>query len=82
MHRWFSRVVVEGESQRTLALEGANIDISDDGEVSSTDDDNEEQPKKSGLTYRVGGGTAKLLKGGMVEYVGMVERKAARSEVK
>jgi hypothetical protein len=76
--RWFSRVVVEGESLRTIALESTDIDASHDSEASSTDDG----LKKAGLTYSVGGAKVKLLKGGMVEYVEIVERKVARSLLK
>lgn len=79
--RWFSRVVVEGESPRTIALESSNMDISQDSETSSTDDE-VEKIKKLGLTYAVGGAKVKLLKGGMVEYVETVERKVARSALK
>ncbi|KAI5479106.1 Iron complex transport system ATP-binding protein [Pseudohyphozyma bogoriensis] len=68
---WFSRIVVEGESPRSILAEEA-----DDSDVgSSSDEDDEEGSKAVGKTWRVGGGKIKLMEKGMKQYVGLVERK-------
>ncbi|KAJ6482821.1 P-loop containing nucleoside triphosphate hydrolase protein [Mycena vitilis] len=69
--RWFSRVVIEGESRHA----SPNKDASDDS--SSEDDDDTTSP---GKTYRVGGGKLKLMEKGMAQYVALVERKLARKK--
>ncbi|KAJ6616249.1 P-loop containing nucleoside triphosphate hydrolase protein [Mycena sp. CBHHK59/15] len=72
--RWFSRVVIEGESLRHAAPDD---DASDD--ASSTDED-EDSGAPPGKTYRVGGGKLKLMEKGMAQYVAYVERKLARKK--
>ncbi|KAJ7368722.1 P-loop containing nucleoside triphosphate hydrolase protein [Mycena albidolilacea] len=71
--RWFSRVVIEGESLRHAAPDD---EVSD--ESSSEEEDDEAAPP--GKTYRVGGGKLKLMEKGMTQYVGIVERKLARKK--
>lgn len=78
--RWFSRVVVEGQSQRAITLESVPANISDDDEDLPTEEEGGQNT--TGLTYRVGGGKVKLLEGGIVEYVETVERKLARATAK
>ncbi|KAL8277263.1 hypothetical protein RQP46_010332 [Phenoliferia psychrophenolica] len=73
-NRWFSRIVVEGESPRALLLADAD-DSSDDGGSSSDEDEASGSGKKVGQTWRVGAGKIKLMEKGMVQYVGIVERK-------
>ena len=76
--RWFSRVVVEGETLR----EAAGVDLDDD------DDDDEEEEEESdegseeggsgrrekGTTMRVGSGKVQVVEG-MQGYVKLVERR-------
>lgn len=62
--RWFSRVVVEGESYKSE-------------EASDTSSEDETNP---GISYKVGGGKVKELKDGMSEYIAFVERKIARRQ--
>ncbi|KAJ7639258.1 P-loop containing nucleoside triphosphate hydrolase protein [Roridomyces roridus] len=71
--RWFSRVVIEGES-----LRHATQDEDGDEDLSESDDDEEEESRPPGKTYRVGGGKLKLMEKGMVQYVAFVERKLAK----
>ncbi|KAJ7126423.1 P-loop containing nucleoside triphosphate hydrolase protein [Mycena crocata] len=71
--RWFSRVVIEGQSLRHARPDD---DISDDS--SSDEEDDETTPP--GKTYRVGGGKLKLMEKGMAQYVALVERKLARKK--
>ncbi|KAJ7223921.1 P-loop containing nucleoside triphosphate hydrolase protein [Mycena rebaudengoi] len=72
--RWFSRVVIEGESLRHAAPED------DESDVPSSDEEEDGDGSPPGKTYRVGGGKLKLLEKGMAEYVGYVERKLARKK--
>ncbi|KAJ7831894.1 P-loop containing nucleoside triphosphate hydrolase protein [Mycena leptocephala] len=72
--RWFSRVVIEGESLRHAAPDD---DASEDSSSEEDEDDNDTPP---GKTYRVGGGKLKLMEKGMAQYVGIVERKLARKK--
>ncbi|KAJ7693913.1 P-loop containing nucleoside triphosphate hydrolase protein [Mycena rosella] len=71
--RWFSRVVIEGESLRHAEVDD---DVSDD--PSSDEEDDAAAPP--GKTYRVGGGKLKLMEKGMAQYVAFVERKLARKK--
>ncbi|KAJ7498543.1 P-loop containing nucleoside triphosphate hydrolase protein [Mycena latifolia] len=71
--RWFSRVVIEGES-----LRHATADDEDATDDSSSDEDDVTTPP--GKTYRVGGGKLKLMERGMAQYVALVERKLARKK--
>ncbi|KAJ7129275.1 P-loop containing nucleoside triphosphate hydrolase protein [Mycena epipterygia] len=71
--RWFSRVVIEGESLRHATPD----DESDD---SSSDEDDDDTTTPPGKTYRVGGGKLKLMEKGMAQYVALVERKLARKK--
>ncbi|KAJ6561577.1 P-loop containing nucleoside triphosphate hydrolase protein [Mycena vulgaris] len=71
--RWFSRVVIEGES-----LRHATQDDEESDDSSSEDEDDVTTPP--GKTYRVGGGKLKLLEKGMAQYVAFVERKLARKK--
>ncbi|KAJ7724833.1 P-loop containing nucleoside triphosphate hydrolase protein [Mycena metata] len=73
--RWFSRVVIEGESLR----HAAPTDGDDSEEPSSSDEDGDESTPP-GKTYRVGGGKIKLMEKGMAQYVVFVERKLARKK--
>ncbi|KAJ7741040.1 P-loop containing nucleoside triphosphate hydrolase protein [Mycena metata] len=73
--RWFSRVVIEGESLR----HAAPTDGDDSDEPSSSDEDGDESTPP-GKTYRVGGGKIKLMEKGMAQYVAFVERKLARKK--
>lgn len=67
--RFFSKIVIEGQSsRRALGLE-------DD----SDDSDSEDEGVK-GATWRVGNGGIKLCEKGMDGYVGIVERRLARRE--
>ncbi|BGP31559.1 hypothetical protein JCM10296v2_003331 [Rhodotorula toruloides] len=71
--RWFSRVVVEGETfQAALGIE----DEEEEDEESS--DSEEESAAKRGQTFRVGRGGIKLMEKGMAGYVASVERKLAK----
>ncbi|KAK7062089.1 iron complex transport system ATP-binding protein [Favolaschia claudopus] len=72
--RWFSRVVIEGESLRHAAPDD------DESDVSSSDDEDEEDQAPPGKTYRVGGGKLKLMEKGMAQYVAFVERKLAKKK--
>lgn len=72
--RWFSRIVVEGASPRALLLEEEDAD---DGEDESSSDD-EESSVRPGQTFRVGGGNIKKMEKGMLQYVGIVERRLER----
>ncbi|KAF7352440.1 Iron complex transport system ATP-binding protein [Mycena venus] len=72
--RWFSRVVIEGESLRHAAPDD---DASDE---SSSEEDEDDVGAPPGKTYRVGGGKLKLMDKGMAQYVGLVERKLARKK--
>jgi len=77
--RWFSRVVVEGANFHALRREQAGgLSESSSSEESSEDAENSEEFSALGKTYRVGGGKVTELSGGMVQYVGMVERKLAK----
>ncbi|KAJ7437118.1 P-loop containing nucleoside triphosphate hydrolase protein [Mycena galericulata] len=71
--RWFSRVVIEGESLRHAAQDD---DVSEDS--SSEDEDDPTTPP--GKTYRVGGGKLRLMEKGMAQYVAFVERKLAKKK--
>ncbi|KAJ7228264.1 P-loop containing nucleoside triphosphate hydrolase protein [Mycena pura] len=70
--RWFSRVVIEGES-----LKHANPENDASDESSSEEDEDGAPP---GKTYRVGGGKLKLMEKGMTQYVALVERKLAKKK--
>jgi ATP-binding cassette subfamily F protein 3 len=69
--RWFSRVVIEGESHRPSAPD-----------ESSDDDSSDEEEGRRGKTYKVGGGKVKQLEKGMGGYVAFVERKLERERKK
>ncbi|KAF8213955.1 P-loop containing nucleoside triphosphate hydrolase protein [Mycena galopus ATCC 62051] len=71
--RWFSRVVIEGESLRHAAQDDA---VSED----SSSEEDEEDASPPGKTYRVGGAKLKLMEKGMAQYVGIIERKLARKK--
>ncbi|KAJ6539742.1 P-loop containing nucleoside triphosphate hydrolase protein [Mycena capillaripes] len=71
--RWFSRVVIEGESLRHAAPDD---DASDD----PSSEEDEEDITPPGKTYRVGGGKLKLMDKGMAQYVAFVERKLAKKK--
>ncbi|KAK4701684.1 hypothetical protein P7C70_g4544, partial [Phenoliferia sp. Uapishka_3] len=60
--RWFSRIVIEGESPRALLMQ--DVDDSSDGEASSEDEESG-GGRKPGQTWRVGGGKLKLMEKGM-----------------
>ena len=68
--RWFSRVVIEGASPKTVS--------ESDEESSSSDEGEHDDDVKLGETYRVGGGKVKRMEGGMGQYVGIVERGLAK----
>ncbi|KAJ7098765.1 P-loop containing nucleoside triphosphate hydrolase protein [Mycena belliarum] len=70
--RWFSRVVIEGESLRHAAQDDEASDDSSDEEYDAA--------AAPGTTYRVGGGKLKLMEKGMAQYVAFVERKLARKK--
>lgn len=77
--RWFSRVVIEGESAReALRNASGQVDDDDDGEDSTESSDDEVEGRPVHKTYRVGGGGIKLMQKGMQGYVGIVERKLER----
>ncbi|KAJ7167528.1 P-loop containing nucleoside triphosphate hydrolase protein [Mycena filopes] len=76
--RWFSRVVIEGESPR----HAAPSDDADDSDEPSSSDEDDEGGSPPGKTYRVGGGKLKLMEKGMAQYVAFVERKLARKKGK
>ncbi|KAF7355682.1 Iron complex transport system ATP-binding protein [Mycena sanguinolenta] len=71
-YRWFSRVVIEGESLR----QATQVDDASD-ESSSEEEDDATPP---GKTYRVGGGKLKLMEKGMAQYVGIIERRLAKKK--
>ncbi|KAJ7734035.1 P-loop containing nucleoside triphosphate hydrolase protein [Mycena maculata] len=71
--RWFSRVVIEGESLRHAAPD-------DDASDYSCSEDEDDPSTPPGKTYRVGGGKLKLMEKGMAQYVAFVERKLARKK--
>jgi ATP-binding cassette subfamily F protein 3 len=76
--RWFSRVVVEGTSFKTLRWEHGD-DISDDDDQSDVSDGDEKMTKGPRRTYHVGNGHVKELPRGMVQYVELVERRLEKT---
>ncbi len=62
--RWFSRIVIEGQSARAVSATGS------EDEASSEDDEDESGGSKvvRGKTYKVGGGKVKEVEG-MAKYV-------------
>lgn len=75
--RWFSRVVVEGETFQAAS----GIENEDEEEDVASSDSEEEGAAKRGQTFRVGRGGIKLMEKGMAGYVGIVERKLAKRGV-
>ncbi|BGO96387.1 iron complex transport system ATP-binding protein [Rhodosporidium toruloides NP11] [Rhodotorula toruloides] len=71
--RWFSRVVVEGETFQAAS----GIEDEEEEEAESSDSE-EEGAAKRGQTFRVGRGGIKLMEKGMAGYVASVERKLAK----
>ncbi|BGP24160.1 iron complex transport system ATP-binding protein [Rhodotorula toruloides] len=72
--RWFSRVVVEGETfQAASGIEDEDEEVEEEASRDSV----EEGAAKRGQTFRVGRGGIKLIEQGMAGYVASVERKLA-----
>ncbi|KAJ6515472.1 P-loop containing nucleoside triphosphate hydrolase protein [Mycena sanguinolenta] len=71
--RWFSRVVIEGESLRHA------VQVDDVSDESSSEEE-EDDATPPGKTYRVGGAKLKLMDKGMAQYVGIIERKLAKKK--
>ncbi|KAJ7853880.1 P-loop containing nucleoside triphosphate hydrolase protein [Mycena leptocephala] len=71
--RWFSRVVIEGESLRHAAPD-------DDASEDSSSEEDEDDDATAWEDVSCGRGKLKLMEKGMAQYVGIVERKLARKQ--
>jgi hypothetical protein len=72
-HRWFNRVVIEGER--------ASARAEDQEDASSGSEDSDDAASCTGMTYRVGAGKVKAMPRGMEQYVALVEKKLKKQGV-
>ena len=72
-HRWFNRVVIEGER--------ASARAEDEEDASSSSEDSGDDASCTGMTYRVGAGKVKAVPRGMEQYVALVEKKLRKQGI-